>query len=100
MPSGTFNIMLQHNPQMWRDKLVGKKNIDVMLSGHTHAFQIIIPFFGHQLSPARLVYREWGGLYNENGQHLYINTGLGMVGIPARVGATPEITVITLKTEK
>lgn len=92
-----FTVLMQHNPQLWREQVLGKTSIDLMLSGHTHAFQIMIPFFGRTLSPARLVYREWGGLYSENGQHLYVNIGLGMVGVPARVGATPEITLITLK---
>ena len=93
----TFTILLQHNPQLWREQVLGKSSIDLMLSGHTHAFQIVIPFFGRKISPARLVYREWGGLYSEQDQHLYVNTGIGMVGVPARVGVPPEITLITLK---
>ena len=95
--SSLFTILLQHNPQLWREQVLGKTRVGLMLSGHTHAFQIMIPFFGRTLSPARFVYREWGGLYSENDQHLYVNIGLGNVGVPARVGATPEITLITLK---
>lgn len=49
------------------------------------------------LVAARLKYREWGGAYNEGNRWLYVNIGTGMVGPPMRIGATPEITVITLK---
>ena len=60
----------------------------------------MINLFGHKWSPAVWKYNEWGGMYREGDQALYVNIGLGMVGIPARIGATPEITVITLKKGK
>ena len=92
-----FKILLQHNPEAWRQIIVGKTNIDLTLAGHTHAMQIMFKIFGHRLSPARFKFKEWGGLYSEGRQQLYVNIGMGMVGIPMRVGATPEITLITLK---
>ena len=95
-----FKILLQHNPQSWRSDIVGKTRVDLMLAGHTHAMQVMINLFGHKWSPAVWKYKEWGGMYREGDQALYVNIGLGMVGIPARIGATPEITVITLKKGK
>lgn len=92
-----FTLLLQHNPQMWRDEVLSKQPIDLMLSGHTHAMQCKVSCSGITLSPAALLYKEWGGLYTAGNQSLYVNTGLGMVGVPARIGATPEITIITLK---
>lgn len=94
-----YKILLQHNPQSWRDEIAGKTSIDLMLAGHTHAMQFLISFFGNSWSPAKWKYAEWGGLYHEKNQALYVNIGLGMVGFPARIGATPEITVITLRSE-
>lgn len=98
---GNFKILLQHNPCQWKELYRKVAHFDLMLAGHTHAFQVAFNFFGHSWSPAWLMCREWGGLYHErrNGmdEYLYTNTGLGEVGIPARMGATPEITVITLK---
>lgn len=41
-------------------------------------------------------YKEHVGLYTENDQHLYVNIGLGAT-MPLRIGATPEITRITLR---
>lgn len=92
-----FKILLQHNPEVWSQIVVGKTNVDLTLAGHTHAMQIMFKMFGLRLSPARLKFKHWGGLYNEGKQQLYVNIGMGMVGIPMRAGATPEITLITLK---
>lgn len=90
-------ILLTHNPAHWVDSIAEHKNvkIDLALSGHTHAMQIEI--FGW--SPAEFRYPTWGGLYHasDKDKSLYVNIGAGTVGLPMRIGATPEITVITLK---
>lgn len=91
-----YKILLQHNPVQWRDGIINKTDIDLTLSGHTHAMQIMINCLGKRWSPASWRYDEWGGLYSEGDQHLYVNIGIGMVGVPMRIGATPEITVIRL----
>ena len=95
-----FKILLSHNPRHWRGEVIPKSNIDLMLAGHTHAMQIELGFFGIRLSPSAWRYDEWGGLYEQDSQKLYVNIGLGEVAIPMRVGATPEITIITLKRKK
>ncbi len=92
-----FKIQLQHNPYAWRANTLTNSNIDLMLAGHTHAWQFMIKLGDWRWSPASMNYPEWGGAYNEGGRWLYVNIGTGMVGPPMRIGATPEITVITLK---
>ena len=93
----TTKILLSHNPAHWVDSISehGNVNVPLTLSGHTHAMQMEL--FGW--SPAEFRYKTWGGLYSDNNQkhQLYVNIGVGTVGIPARIGATPEITLITLK---
>ncbi len=90
-------ILLSHNPAHWTDSIAGHDdvNIALTLSGHTHAMQIEVA----GLSPAAMRYATWGGMYgDEAGRHaLYVNIGAGTVGMPMRLGATPEITLITLK---
>lgn len=90
-------ILLSHDPSHWHDSISGSRgvNIALTLSGHTHAMQTRLLGW----SPASLVHDEWGGLYRDaSGAHqLYINIGTGTVGAPMRIGATPEITLITLK---
>ena len=92
-----FKVCMQHNPYAWRATVLKDINIDLMLAGHTHAMQFMLSFMGHRWSPSAWRYKEWGGLYSEGHQRLYVNIGLGMVGVPMRIGATPEITLITLK---
>ena len=48
-------------------------------------------------SPIKYVYKQWAGLYEQNGQAIYVNRGLGYLGYPGRVGIMPEITVIELQ---
>ena len=90
---GEYKILLSHDPTHWRAEVVGKSDIDLTLSGHTHAMQISLLGW----SPASLMYDEYRGLYSEGNQHLYVNVGLGQTAVNARFGAAPEITLITLK---
>lgn len=93
----SFKILMSHNPAHWVEDIKDSpdKNIALTLAGHTHAMQIEL--FG--LSPAAFRYDTWGGMYadTDSAHRLYVNIGLGEVGIPARIGATPEITQITLR---
>ena len=92
-----FKIQLQHNPYAWRANTLTNSNIDLMLAGHTHAWQFMLKLGNWRWSPASFRYPEWGGAYCEGDRWLYVNIGTGMVGPPMRIGATPEITVITLR---
>ncbi len=66
-----------------------------MLAGHSHGGQIRLPFFGPLvLPPMAKLYPE--GHYHFKQLQLYVNRGLGTVGLPFRLNCPPEITVITL----
>ena len=100
---GSYKILLSHNPEHWNQEVSKKTNIDLTLSGHTHAMQSMIKIGDWKWSPAKYRYDQWGGRYdreNEKGDNttLYVNIGAGAVGMPARLlGAYPEVTLITLK---
>ena len=97
MDTKQVNILLSHDPSHWKAEVLGKvSDINLTLSGHTHGFQFGVDIPGFKWSPVQYVYREWCGLYSENGQHLYVNRGLGFLGYPGRVGILPEITVFEL----
>jgi Predicted phosphohydrolases len=93
-----FKILLSHDPNHWEAKIMGKTDVDLTLSGHTHGMQFGIHFDGFRWSPAQYKFPRWAGLYRENKQFLYVNRGLGYIGYPGRVGMDPEITVIELTT--
>lgn len=99
-----FKVLLTHNPEHWKREVSEISNIDLSLSGHTHGMQFVLQFGDWKWSPAVWKYKEWGGLYtkeNPEGKELklYVNIGLGEVALPFRLGATPEVTLITLKKE-
>ena len=97
VPDSVFKILLSHNPKHWEEQVKGKVSVPLTLSGHTHAMQMGVKIGSFQWSPASFLYKYWSGLYEENGQYLYVNQGLGYVGFPFRIGVPAEITVLTLK---
>ncbi len=92
-----FTILLSHDPTHW-DKVTidHPKHIHLTLAGHTHGAQFGIETNRFQWSPVKFVYKRWGGLYEEKGQYLYVNLGLGFIGYAGRIGMKPEITVFEL----
>lgn len=110
--TGSYKILMSHDPSHWRMEVADDPRIDIMISGHTHEAQARI--FG--LTPAAIMYREHNGLYSGPGHEgeyravnalvhtehrpsqnlLYVNIGLGETGLPSRIGARPEITLFTL----
>ena len=91
--NGSYRILMSHDPSHWRAEVLDYPEIDLTLSGHTHGMQSSL--FGWSI--ISLFYKEYKGLYSEGNRHLYINIGLGETMFPFRIGALPEITVITLK---
>jgi len=95
-PATLYNITLCHLPQLW-DRIAADSYGDLTLSGHVHSMQMKLPLGRRGISPARILYKRWSGSYRERGKTLYINDGIGSVGIPVRLGASPEITLLTLR---
>jgi len=70
--------------------------ISLVLSGHTHGGQVRLPFVGPLYLPS------WGrkyveGLFKVGSMQLYVNRGIGSVGVPFRFDCRPEITIFTLR---
>ena len=92
LPADAFRICMNHRPSEWEQALAAGARLT--LSGHTHGGQINpIPGF----SSARLIGPRTDGLYREGDDLLYVSRGLGVVGLPMRIGAPPEIVILTLK---
>lgn len=96
LPKRFFNLTICHLPQLW-DGILAHGYGDLTLAGHVHSMQHKLPIGRRGWSLSALFYRRWSGLYEEQGRALYINDGIGSVGIPARLGAEPELTLITLQ---
>lgn len=89
-------LLLSHDPTHWRAEVLPQRKVDVMFAGHTHGMQFGVRTEHLKWSPAQYIYKEWAGLYRENDQQLYVNTGFGFLGYPGRVGILPEITIFEL----
>jgi len=87
-----FRILLSHDPSQWDAEVLNKTDIPLTLSGHTHAMQFML--FGW--TPGEWFFKRSNGMYKVDDQCVYVNIGLGGL-LPFRIGATPEITLITLR---
>lgn len=97
VPRDAFKILLTHDPAHWDEVIKHRGDVHLTLSGHTHGMQWGIVKAGITFSLSYFVRHNWGGLYKYENSYLYVNTGLGTVGIPWRINMPAEMTVITLK---
>jgi predicted MPP superfamily phosphohydrolase len=85
-------ILLAHQPVQVEE--AAAHGVDLQLSGHTHGGQLW-PF--HYL--VQLAQPSLAGLSTVDGTQLYVSRGAGYWGPPVRIGARPDITVISLQSE-
>jgi len=90
----SFKIMLSHRPDVWDECRTAGSHLT--LSGHTHGGQVGIRLGPLNLNPVHLVHKYAMGHFEEEGKHLYVNVGVGMVGVPIRM-VRPEIAALTLR---
>lgn len=93
VPRGTTTIALAHNPALW--PALAERGVALTLSGHTHWGQFALPRLGWSLASPFLARAM--GAHSEGDSLLYINPGTGYWGVPFRIGAGPEVTLITLR---
>jgi predicted MPP superfamily phosphohydrolase len=94
IPKSTPTILLSHNPDILTEP--GVEQADLVLSGHTHGGQIVLPFFGPAHTQTQHLQRkEVAGYLRRGKTHVYITRGIGE-GIPLRLGAAPQVTLITV----
>jgi uncharacterized protein len=93
-----IKLLLSHDPSHWDAQVLDYQDINLTFAGHTHGMQLGIEWGSFRWSPIQYLYDQWSGLYQKNGQYIYVNRGFGFSDIfPSRVGILPEITVIELK---
>jgi predicted MPP superfamily phosphohydrolase len=90
----SFNLLLSHNPDVF--PVAAQKGFDLTLAGHTHGGQINVEILGENLNIADFFTPYTKGLYASGSSSVYVNSGLGTIGMPVRIGAPPEITLIRL----
>ena len=90
---GATVIAFAHNPALW--PALARRGVALTLSGHTHYGQLAIPGLGWSLASPFLEHAM--GAHQLEDALLYISPGTGYWGIPFRLGAAPEVTLVTLR---
>jgi predicted MPP superfamily phosphohydrolase len=93
VPRGEFVLALAHNPDLWPP--LRDRGVELTLSGHTHHGQLSIP--SREWSLASLFLEFPMGTFDNGHSVLYVSPGTNYWGLPLRLGAWPEVTVIVLR---
>lgn len=91
---GATNVLLSHNPDVF--DVAARKGYDLTISGHTHGGQVTVEILHQSLSVARFFTPYVYGLYRQGPASIWVTRGIGTVGLPARIGAPPEIALLRL----
>jgi len=92
---GAFNVLLSHNPDVF--PVAAHQGYNLLLAGHTHGGQVTVEILDQSINPARFFTPFVYGTYRIGAATAYVTRGIGTIGIPARIGAPPEITVMRFR---
>lgn len=93
VPDDMTVVAFAHNPSLWPS--LASRGVALTLSGHTHWGQFALPRFGWSLASPFLALAM--GAHTQEDSLLYISPGTGYWGIPFRIGARPEVTLVTVR---
>ncbi len=91
---GVFNVLMSHNPDVFPD--AARQGYDLTIAGHTHGGQVRVEILREDLNIARFFTPYVDGLYQEGGKTIFVSRGIGTIGLPARLGAPPEVALLRL----
>jgi uncharacterized protein len=92
---GAVNVLLSHNPDVF--PVAVHQGYNLLLAGHTHGGQVSVEILDQAINPARFFTPYIRGLYRSGGAAAYVTRGIGTIGIPVRIGAPPEISLLRLR---
>jgi hypothetical protein len=92
---GAVNVLLSHNPDVF--PVAARQGYNLVLAGHTHGGQVTVEILDQSINPARFFTPYVYGLFRSGRSAAYVTRGIGTIGIPARIGAPPEITILRLR---
>lgn len=92
---GAANVLLSHNPDVF--PVAARQGYNLLLAGHTHGGQVTVEILDQSINPARFFTPYVYGLFRAGRSAAYVTRGIGTIGIPARIGAPPEISVLRLR---
>ena len=90
-------ILLSHNPDY--TELVDDPRVGLVLSGHTHGGQVVLPLVGAPRVPSSYGQKYLQGLVKTDVTQVYVTRGVGSIGpmdLPVRFCCPPEISLLTI----
>jgi predicted MPP superfamily phosphohydrolase len=90
-----LRILLCHFPGIARR--IPEGSFHLILAGHLHAGQIVVPYPGGRLRLAHLRARDVEGVYGYGPTKLHVSPGLGTTFVPFRLFARPEVTELVVR---
>jgi hypothetical protein len=88
------NVLLSHNPDVF--PVASAQGYHLTIAGHTHGGQVDFEILHQHLNVARYFTPYVRGLYRDAKSSVYVSSGLGTIGVPVRIGAPAEISVLRL----
>lgn len=90
--TGETTILLAHDPR--RITEASALDVQLVLSGHTHGGQVVLPGVG---ALAGRKFPVLAGMAQRENTTLFVSRGVGTVYVPIRLNCPPEIGVVTLR---
>ena len=87
-------ILVSHNPDY--AEMCGDRRVRLILSGHTHGGQVVLPLTGAPLIPSKYGQKFRHGLVQMQDRQVFITSGVGTLPLAVRIHCPPEVTLITL----
>lgn len=97
VPKDSPVLAFTHNPDVFPTL---KNPFALMIAGHTHGGQVLLPFLGRAVVPSQYGQRYAIGHIEENDRHLFVSPGIGTSILPVRFGVPPEISYLRLQPRK
>ena len=91
---GQVNVMLSHNPDVF--PVAARQGYDLTLAGHTHGGQVNFEILHQNVNVALAFTPFVRGIYQRGTASAYVSSGIGTIGVPVRVGAPAEVSLIEL----
>lgn len=88
-------LLLSHNPDF--TEAIEDPRVSLVLSGHTHGGQVVLPFIGAPVVPSRYGQKYLSGLVQGPVAQVFVSRGLGTISPPLRFNCRPEINLLTLQ---
>ncbi|MGH8107508.1 MAG: metallophosphoesterase [Arenimonas sp.] len=98
VPKNSSTLVFTHSPDAFPE--MADSEFSLMIAGHTHGGQVVLPFLGRPIVPSIYGQRYAIGHIREKNQHLFVTPGIGTSILPVRFGVPPEISYLRLQSDQ